>query len=77
MDAAVERALERLDGEAVSANRAMLNLAEEPPDVLRAYAAEFALAQALRLYGDDVITKAGRFAAKAEPAAVQLRERLG
>ncbi|MFF0524610.1 (3,5-dihydroxyphenyl)acetyl-CoA 1,2-dioxygenase DpgC [Actinomadura nitritigenes] len=77
MDAAIERALERLDGEAVSANRAMLNLAEEPPDVLRAYAAEFALAQALRLYGDDVITKAGRFAAKPEPAAVQLRERLG
>ncbi|MGX2997550.1 (3,5-dihydroxyphenyl)acetyl-CoA 1,2-dioxygenase DpgC [Streptomyces sp. JNUCC 64] len=63
MDAAVERSLTALDGEAVIANRHMLNLAEEPEDAFRAYAAEFALQQALRLYGADVIDKVGRFAA--------------
>lgn len=61
MDAAVERSLARLDGDAVLANRRMLNLAEESPDAFRAYLAEFALQQALRLYGQDVIDKAGRF----------------
>ena len=64
LDAAVERSLERLDGEAVLANRRMLNLAEEPADAFRAYMAEFALQQALRLYGEDVIQKVGRFAAR-------------
>lgn len=64
LDAAVERSLERLDGEAVLANRRMLNLAEEPADAFRAYMAEFALQQALRLYGEDVIHKVGRFAAR-------------
>lgn len=63
MDAAVERALARLDGDAVLANRRMLNLAEEPPDAFRAYMAEFALQQALRVYGQDVIDKVGRFGA--------------
>ncbi|WP_217552093.1 (3,5-dihydroxyphenyl)acetyl-CoA 1,2-dioxygenase DpgC [Streptomyces sp. GbtcB6] len=63
MDAAVERGLDRLDGEAVLANRRMLNLAEEPEDGFRAYMAEFALQQALRIYGEDVIGKVGRFAA--------------
>ncbi|MGW2228523.1 (3,5-dihydroxyphenyl)acetyl-CoA 1,2-dioxygenase DpgC [Streptomyces formicae] len=63
MDAAVERSLRRLDGEAVLANRRMLNLAEEPPDAFRAYMAEFALQQALRIYGQDVIAKVGRFGA--------------
>lgn len=63
LDAAVERSLARLDGEAVLANRHMLNLAEEPADAFRAYMAEFALQQALRLYGADVIDKVGRFAA--------------
>jgi thioesterase DpgC len=62
LDAAVERSLARLDGEAVLANRHMLNLAEEPADAFRAYMAEFALQQALRLYGADVIDKVGRFA---------------
>jgi (3,5-dihydroxyphenyl)acetyl-CoA 1,2-dioxygenase len=61
MDAAIERALPALAGDAVLANRRMLNLAEEPVDVLRAYVAEFALQQALRLYGADVIGKVGRF----------------
>ncbi|MEU1338857.1 (3,5-dihydroxyphenyl)acetyl-CoA 1,2-dioxygenase DpgC [Streptomyces sp. NPDC005827] len=63
MDAAVERGLDRLDGEAVLANRRMLNLADEPEDAFRAYMAEFALQQALRIYGEDVIGKVGRFAA--------------
>ncbi|MFE2169611.1 (3,5-dihydroxyphenyl)acetyl-CoA 1,2-dioxygenase DpgC [Streptomyces sp. NPDC059447] len=61
VDAAVERAVERLRAPAVNANRRMLNLAEEPPDEFRRYMAEFALQQALRLYGEDVIDKAGRF----------------
>ncbi|MEW1865029.1 enoyl-CoA hydratase/isomerase family protein [Streptomyces sp. NBC_00669] len=63
MDAAIERGLDRLDGEAVLANRRMLHLAEEPEDGFRAYMAEFALQQALRIYGEDVIGKVGRFAA--------------
>ncbi|MEU6066697.1 (3,5-dihydroxyphenyl)acetyl-CoA 1,2-dioxygenase DpgC [Streptomyces sp. NPDC047082] len=63
LDAAVERSLARLDGDAVLANRRMLNLAEEPEGAFRAYLAEFALQQALRLYGEDVVDKAGRFAA--------------
>ncbi|WP_218172489.1 hypothetical protein [Streptomyces atratus] len=64
LDAAIERALERLGGEAVLANRRMLNLSEEPPEEFRRYMAEFALQQALRLYGADVIDKVGRFAAR-------------
>ncbi|MGW6533954.1 (3,5-dihydroxyphenyl)acetyl-CoA 1,2-dioxygenase DpgC [Streptomyces venezuelae] len=68
MDAAVEASLTRLDGDAVLANRRMLNLAEEPPDAFRAYMAEFALQQALRIYGQDVIDKVGRFAAAAPSA---------
>ncbi|MFD5558732.1 (3,5-dihydroxyphenyl)acetyl-CoA 1,2-dioxygenase DpgC [Streptomyces sp. NPDC127068] len=69
MDAAIDRALSRLDGDAVLANRRMLNLAEEPPDAFRAYMAEFALQQSLRIYGEDVIRKVGRFAAGAARAA--------
>ncbi|MFI6058349.1 (3,5-dihydroxyphenyl)acetyl-CoA 1,2-dioxygenase DpgC [Streptomyces sp. NPDC051286] len=61
MDSAVERAVERLSAPAVPANRTMLNLAEEPPEEFRCYMAEFALQQALRLYGEDVIQKVGRF----------------
>ncbi|MFI6318531.1 (3,5-dihydroxyphenyl)acetyl-CoA 1,2-dioxygenase DpgC [Nonomuraea sp. NPDC050556] len=63
MDAAVDRALARLDGDAVPANRRMLNLAEESPEGFGRYMAEFALQQALRIYGGDVIDKVGRFAA--------------
>ncbi|MCS7477835.1 (3,5-dihydroxyphenyl)acetyl-CoA 1,2-dioxygenase DpgC [Umezawaea endophytica] len=63
MDEAIDRALARLDGDAVLANRRMLNLAEEPPEGFRRYMAEFALQQALRTYGADVIGKVGRFAA--------------
>jgi thioesterase DpgC len=39
----------------------MLNLAGEPPDDFRRYIAEFAVQQALRLYGQDVIGKVSRF----------------
>ncbi|ATL69925.1 (3,5-dihydroxyphenyl)acetyl-CoA 1,2-dioxygenase DpgC [Nocardia terpenica] len=63
MDVAIDGALARLDGDAVLANRRMLNLVEEPPDEFRRYMAEFALQQALRIYGADVIGKVGRFAA--------------
>ena len=62
MDEAVERCLARLSGDAVVANRRMINVAEEPLDGLRAYLAEFALEQALRIHADDVIDKVGRFA---------------
>jgi thioesterase DpgC len=61
MDAAVEAAAGRLRGAAVAANRRMLNLAEEPPGEFRRYMAEFALQQALRLHGADVVDKVGRF----------------
>jgi thioesterase DpgC len=62
MDEAVERAVARLVGDAVVANRRMINLVEEPLDGLREYLAEFALEQALRIHADDVIDKVGRFA---------------
>lgn len=65
MDAAVERAAERLRGPAVAANRRMLNLADEPLDGFRIYMAEFAVQQALRVYSPDVLEKAGRFSAGA------------
>ncbi|RSN59700.1 enoyl-CoA hydratase [Streptomyces sp. WAC 04229] len=64
LDDAIERALQRLSGEAVLANRRMLNLSDEPPEEFRRYMAEFALQQALRLYGADVIDKVGRFTAQ-------------
>ncbi|MGW3040608.1 (3,5-dihydroxyphenyl)acetyl-CoA 1,2-dioxygenase DpgC [Kitasatospora sp. NPDC001159] len=65
LDAAIERSLARLDGDAVLANRRMLHLAEESPHGFRAYMAEFALQQALRLYSQDVIDKVGRFEGRA------------
>ncbi|MFJ4671504.1 (3,5-dihydroxyphenyl)acetyl-CoA 1,2-dioxygenase DpgC [Kitasatospora purpeofusca] len=61
LDEAIERALGRLRGPAVLANRRMLNLAEEDVDEFRRYMAEFAVQQALRLYGSDVLDKVGRF----------------
>jgi thioesterase DpgC len=41
----------------------MLTIAEESQAEFLRYMAEFSLQQALRLYGDDVISKAGRFQA--------------
>jgi thioesterase DpgC len=61
--AAIERSLDRLQGPAVVANRRMLNFAEESLDEFRRYMAEFAVEQALRLYSEDVIGKAGHFRA--------------
>ncbi|SFP29470.1 3,5-dihydroxyphenylacetyl-CoA monooxygenase [Actinomadura madurae] len=61
LDEAVERVLARSRGPAVAANRHMLNFAAEPEDEFRLYMAEFALQQALRLYSEDVLEKAGRF----------------
>ncbi|MFD3656604.1 (3,5-dihydroxyphenyl)acetyl-CoA 1,2-dioxygenase DpgC [Streptomyces sp. NPDC058620] len=63
LDEAVERALARLRGSAVLANRRMLNLAEESQVEFQTYMAEFAFQQSLRLYSPDVIDKVGRFAA--------------
>lgn len=63
MDAAVERAVKRLGSPAVTANRHMITFAEEPVGQFRAYAAEFALEQVLRLYSSDVIHKVDRFTA--------------
>ena len=60
---AAERSLDRLQAPAVVANRRMLNLAEEPLDEFRLYMAEFAVQQALRLYGEDVLDKVSRFRA--------------
>jgi (3,5-dihydroxyphenyl)acetyl-CoA 1,2-dioxygenase len=61
---AIGRSLDRLQSPAVAANRRMLNLAEESLDEFRRYMAEFAVQQALRLYGEDVIGKASRFRAE-------------
>ncbi|MER5883120.1 (3,5-dihydroxyphenyl)acetyl-CoA 1,2-dioxygenase DpgC [Streptomyces sp. NPDC001941] len=61
MDRAVDAAAERLDSPAVVTNRRMLRLAEEPQDAFRAYMAQFAVQQALRLYSEDVIRKVTRF----------------
>ncbi|HEX6344779.1 (3,5-dihydroxyphenyl)acetyl-CoA 1,2-dioxygenase DpgC [Umezawaea sp.] len=58
--AALERGARALDNAAVVANRRMLNLADESADRFREYMADFALAQGLRLYSQDVIAKVGR-----------------
>jgi thioesterase DpgC len=65
LDDAIERGLARMRGDAVVANRRMINVAEEPIDGFRAYLAEFALEQALRMHAGDVIDKVGRFAGRA------------
>lgn len=57
MDEAVAAAAARLAQPAVAANRRMLAMAEEPPDLLRSYLAEFAVVQAHRMLSDDVIGK--------------------
>lgn len=59
LDEALARAVLALGSPAVVANRRMLHLAEEPPDSLRAYLADFALTQALRMYSEDVLHAVG------------------
>lgn len=63
LDLAVSRSVESLRGQAVIANRRMLNLAEEPPLEFLRYMADFALQQAMRLVDDDVAGKVGQFLA--------------
>ncbi|GAA5052377.1 (3,5-dihydroxyphenyl)acetyl-CoA 1,2-dioxygenase DpgC [Nocardia callitridis] len=65
MDEEIARAAERLAAPAVVANKHMLVSGEEPQDVFRRYLSEFALHQAGRFYGTDVLTKVSRFTAGA------------
>jgi thioesterase DpgC len=60
MDTAVERNVLQLSSPAVVPNRHMMNLAEEPLDLFLQYASEFAMLQAERLYGQDVLDKVSR-----------------
>lgn len=64
MDDAVAEAVEALAKPAVVANRHMLNLAEEPLEVFREYLAEFAIAQAERIYEPDVMAKLAAFGSR-------------
>ena len=57
MDAAIERNVQQLSSPAVSANRHMLNLADETVEAFLRYACEFALLQSERLYSPDVLDK--------------------
>ncbi len=60
---AIDRNIEHLASPAVVPNRRMLNLSDEPLPAFRSYIAEFALAQALRLYSQDVTVKVNAFSA--------------
>jgi thioesterase DpgC len=66
MDEAIDRAVLELSSPAVVANRTMLGLAEEPVDRYSDYLAEFALAQAERAYGEDVLAKVERYGRRSE-----------
>jgi thioesterase DpgC len=66
VDEAVESALSKLRDPAVTANRRMVNLSVESTEGFRAYMAEFAVQQALRIHADDVLGKAGRFASRTQ-----------
>ena len=68
VDAAVDAAVAELAAPAVAPNRAMLTAAEEPQDAFRAYMAEFALQQGLRLYAADVMDKVSKFSARSGAA---------
>jgi thioesterase DpgC len=57
MEQTIALRADQLDNPAVIANRRMLRLAREPEDRFRAYMAEFALAQAVRMYSPDVLNK--------------------
>lgn len=70
LDEAVESALSRLRNPAVTANRRMVNLAAEPAEAFRAYMAEFAVQQALRVHASDVLDKTGRFASRHSRTAI-------
>lgn len=57
MEQIISLRADQLDNPAVIANRRMLRLAREPEDRFRTYMAEFALAQAERMYSQDVLNK--------------------
>jgi thioesterase DpgC len=61
LDASIATTINYFSKPAVTANRRMLNLAEEPRESFLEYMAEFAYVQAKRLYSDDVLAKVGRF----------------
>ncbi len=61
LDAAIAKIVTRFGEPAVLANRRMLNLADQSEDDFRRYLAEFAVQQALRVYGQDVISKVSKF----------------
>jgi len=60
IEMALTRAAKAFVSPAVTANRMMLNMAEEPPETFRTYMAEFAVAQARRAYSADVLEKLNR-----------------
>ncbi|GLZ27826.1 hypothetical protein Lesp02_00160 [Lentzea sp. NBRC 105346] len=60
MDEAVDAAVADLSAPAVLANRRMLNLAEEPPELFRRYLAAFSFEQAKRMYSPDVLASVAR-----------------
>ncbi|MFI7020099.1 enoyl-CoA hydratase/isomerase family protein [Streptomyces sp. NPDC050164] len=55
VDRAIERAAADLGSSAVTSNRRMLHLAEEPADAFRAYMAAFSWEQSHRMYSPDVL----------------------
>jgi (3,5-dihydroxyphenyl)acetyl-CoA 1,2-dioxygenase len=64
IEAAIDEQVDRLSAPAVIANRHMLHVSEEPPELFLRYAAEFALVQAERLYSPDVLDKVRRASTK-------------
>jgi (3,5-dihydroxyphenyl)acetyl-CoA 1,2-dioxygenase len=60
METQIARSVAQLSASAIVPNRHMLNLAEEPLEHMRLYAAEFALIQAERLYDADVLARIHR-----------------
>lgn len=67
MEMAIASAVRQLDNPAVAANRTILNQAEEPLSLFRAYMAEFALLQSERAYSADVHAKVARHVAEHGP----------
>lgn len=61
METAIESAVQEFDNPAVVENRRLLVWAEEPRDRFRAYMAEFAYIQAMRINSPDVLDKIESF----------------
>jgi thioesterase DpgC len=64
MDRAIEDGVRALSSGSVAANRRLINSFEVPPETFREYMAEFAVAQAMRLYSADVNDHTGAFLSK-------------